>query len=146
MSENALNVLERIKHNRQEQDQCYHALELWAAVKAQGIEIDHVESFGYDPKLSPKDVKIRMHTIQSLNNGNNPFIKKLRANFNLKCHESNLYHPCPSPHPGRPLLHLRKHGRLKKKGGCYPGRDDYHPHSHDRNVFLGRTEWKSVPG
>ena len=77
MSENALNVLERIKHNRQEQDQCYHALELWAAVKAQGIEIDHVESFGYDPKLSPKDVKIRMHTIQSLNNGNDPFIKKL---------------------------------------------------------------------
>ena len=77
MSENALNTLERMKRNRQEQDQCYLVLELWAAVKAQGVEIDHVESFGYDPKLSPKEVKIRMHTIQSLNNGNDPFIKKL---------------------------------------------------------------------
>jgi hypothetical protein len=49
--------LAEIKAKREEQDRLYRTLDLWAAVEAQGIEPEEVESFGYDPKLLPHILK-----------------------------------------------------------------------------------------
>jgi len=43
MAETALDTLDRIKQNRSEQAFCYAQLEMWAKVKAQGIDIDTVD-------------------------------------------------------------------------------------------------------
>ena len=44
-------TLARIKARRNEQARLYRILDLWAAVQAQGIEPEEVQSFGFDPKL-----------------------------------------------------------------------------------------------
>ena len=48
--ETALDVMARIKRNSREREFCLAVLDLWANVQAQGIEIESVDKFGYDPK------------------------------------------------------------------------------------------------
>ena len=50
MPETVQDVLARIKSKRSEQAFCYAQLEMWAKVKAQGIDIDTVAMFGYSEK------------------------------------------------------------------------------------------------
>jgi hypothetical protein len=44
-------LLDSIAQKRAEQDRLLAQLALWEEVKAQGIDIDTVASFGFDPKL-----------------------------------------------------------------------------------------------
>ena len=48
--ETALDVMARIKRNSREREFCLAVLDLWANVQAQGVEIESVDKFGYDPK------------------------------------------------------------------------------------------------
>ena len=57
MPETASDVLARVKRNERERAYCLDVLDLWANVQGQGIEIETVDKFGYDPKLLSGDDK-----------------------------------------------------------------------------------------
>jgi hypothetical protein len=76
MAETALDVLDRIKKNRSEQAFCYAQLEMWAKVKAQGIDIDTVATFSYSEKhhtsADKKELQTAWRQTQS-----NPFVRRM---------------------------------------------------------------------
>jgi len=47
-------ILDRLRRDEHERAYCYAVLDLWARVQDQGIEIESVSMFGYDPALSAK--------------------------------------------------------------------------------------------
>lgn len=47
----ALEIIDRIKAREKERAYLLSVLELWAQAKAQGIDPETVEAFGFDPKL-----------------------------------------------------------------------------------------------
>ncbi len=61
MGEKATDVLKRIKRNTQSRDYCLAVLDLWAHVQEQGIEIEAVESFGFDEKFLSAADKQKAH-------------------------------------------------------------------------------------
>jgi len=76
MAETALDTLDCIKQNRSEQAFCYAQLEMWAKVKAQGIDIDTVDKFGYSEKnhtaADKKELQAAWRQTQS-----NPFVRRM---------------------------------------------------------------------
>ena len=72
--ETARDVIARIRRLEREREFCLAALDLWAQVQAQGIEISRVASFGFDSRaLTPAQERdFRQHQdkyIQTLPNG-----------------------------------------------------------------------------
>ncbi len=71
--ETALDVMARIKRNSREREFCLSVLDLWANVQAQGIEIESVDKFGYDPKRLTKADKAKAARARFyVRNGSNP--------------------------------------------------------------------------
>jgi len=93
-------TLARIKARREEQARLYQILDLWAAVQAQGVEPEEVESFGFNPKLlSPTLERERR---QAMVRGHDPYVERLPTGqhrpliFNyvrLKAGGSRTLHP-----------------------------------------------------
>ena len=55
--ETARDVIARIRRNDRERDFCLEVLDLWAQVQAQGIDIEHVASFGFDSRILTEQEK-----------------------------------------------------------------------------------------
>ena len=78
--ESALDVMARIKRNSREREFCLAILDLWANVQAQGILIESVDKFGYDPKLLTRAGKVQVMKARLLRrDGSNPdpFVEQL---------------------------------------------------------------------
>ncbi len=51
MPETATDVIARIKRNERERAYCLEVLDLWAKAQGQGVEIETIDKWGFDPKL-----------------------------------------------------------------------------------------------
>ena len=49
------NLIASIKEKMSEKNELLKQLEMWSSVKAEGIDINQVDSFGFDPFLVPKE-------------------------------------------------------------------------------------------
>ena len=56
-AETARDVIGRIRRNEREREYCLAVLDLWAQVQEQGIDIERVESFGFDTSILPEREK-----------------------------------------------------------------------------------------
>jgi hypothetical protein len=91
MSETARDVIARIRRNEKERAFCLAALDLWAQVQEQGIEISRVASFGFDSRILTEKQKqdFRRHQgnyIQTLLSGG----KRLLVYNYVKHHDGGI--------------------------------------------------------
>jgi hypothetical protein len=76
MSETATDVMDRIKRNNCERSYCLAVLDLWANVQTQGIAIESVDKFGFDPGLLSKADKAKMDKARIIRQAD-PFVEHL---------------------------------------------------------------------
>lgn len=73
-----MNTIDRIKAREKERAYLLAQLDLWAKVKAQGIEPDTVRSFGFDTRLLTQEQKRQWHRPHRVGELD-PYIETLRT-------------------------------------------------------------------
>lgn len=66
-------IANRIKAKEKEKNILLNELKLWAQAKAQGIDIDNVLVFGFDPTLVPQSELNRIKLAKPVFNKSNPY-------------------------------------------------------------------------